>query len=313
MDSINQCSLEGVLEALRQLGIPHRLVGPARPVRKVCSLLHKEPQGLYYFTGNAPGPFNDLVDSVVICRSEVAGSTGTCSSIAVEEDPQLVFYRLCGLLFRTASAPGIHPTAIVHPDAEIGERVSIGPYAVIGRSRIGDDSVIHAHVVVMDGCEIGKRVVIEAHSCIGATGVAWIWDDRGERVILPQLGGVTIGDEVFLGTDVTVVRGMINEATTIEQGCMIAHGTKIGHSVRMGPHCHVANNVSIAGSAQVGARSFLGAGCSLRPHAILAEGTIVGVGAAVIKNVTKPGTIQAGVPAKEMPAKEKPSGMPKPR
>ncbi len=313
MNSVNQCSLSDVISALEQLGISHRLIGPVRPIVKVCSLLHKEPQGLYYYSGNAPGPFDDLVDSVVLCREEVARATDSCSAIAVNEDPQIVFYRLCGHLFRTTPPPGIHPTALVHPEAEMGERVHIGPYAVIGRSHIGDDTIIHAHVVVMDESVIGDRVVIEPHSCIGGTGVAWIWDDAGKRIILPQLGGVRIGDDVFLGTDVTIVRGMINEMTTISAGCMIAHGSKIGHSVWMGPHCHVANNVSIAGSARIGARSFLGAGCSVRPHAVLAERTIVGVGAAVVKDAPVPGTILAGVPAKEMPAKENPSGMPRPR
>lgn len=313
MNSANRCSLAEVISALEQLGISHRLIGPMRPIVKVCSLLYKEPQGLYYYSGSAPGPFEVLVDSVVLCREEVARATDSCSALAVNEDAQIVFYRLCGHLFSTTPPPGIHPTALVHPEAEIGERVHIGPYAVIGRSHIGDDTIIHAHVVVMDESVIGDRVVIEPHSCIGGTGVAWIWDDAGKRIILPQLGGVHIGDDVFLGTDVTIVRGMFNEATSIENGCMIAHGSKIGHSVWMGPHCHVANNVSIAGSARIGARSFLGAGCSIRPHAVLAERTIVGVGAAVVKDAPVPGTILAGVPAKEMPAKDNPSGMPKPR
>ena len=75
MNSVNQCSLDEVLEALTRLSIPHHLVGPVRRVKKVCSLLHKEPHGLYYYNGEAPGPFDDLVDSVVICRAEMAAST----------------------------------------------------------------------------------------------------------------------------------------------------------------------------------------------------------------------------------------------
>lgn len=310
MNSVNRCSLDGVLEALRQLDIPHHLVGPARPVRKVCSLLHKEPHGLYYYSGDAPGPFDDLSDSVVICRAEVARATERCSAIAVDRDPQVVFYRLCGHLFRTVPLPGVHPTAIVHPEAEFGERVHVGPYAVIGRSRIGDDAVIHAHVVVMDGCDIGKRVVIEPNSCIGATGVAWIWGEEGDRIVLPQIGGVRIEDDVFIGTDVSVVRGMINELTIIGEGTMIAHGSKIGHSTVMGVHCHLANNVSIAGSVVLGDRCFLGSGAVVRPHAKLAAGTIVGVGAAVIKDVLSRDTTVAGVPATPIQTKDKQRGVP---
>lgn len=310
MRTLNYCTLEGVLDALDRLCIPHRLIGPMRQVNKVCSLLHKEPHGLYYYSGVPPGPFDDLVDSVVICREEVARATEHCSSIAVYSDPQVVFYRLCGLLFRTAPSPGVHPTAIIHPEAEIGERVYIGPYAVIGRSCIGDESVIYAHVVVLDGCEIGKRVVIEPNSCIGATGVAWIWGEEGERIVLPQIGGVRVGDGVFLGSDVSIVRGMINEFTTIGDGTMIAHGSKIGHSAVLGVHCHLANNVSIAGSVVLGDRCFLGSGAVVRPHVKLAPGTVVGVGAAVIKDVLEPDTTVAGVPATAMPVKDKQRGVP---
>jgi len=312
MTTLNKLTLADALVGLVELGIAHELIGPIRNVKKVCSLLHKEEGGLYYYTGRDQGLIDSLQDSVMICDRSVARMTGSCSCIAVDEDPQMVFYRLCGYLFDTRPKAGIHPTAIIHPEAEIADDVHVGPYAVIGRSRIGARTEIHAHVVIMDGCIIGERVVIEPNSCIGATGVAWIWSAQGERVILPQLGGVQIGDEVFLGTDVTIVRGMINEATIIGRGCMIAHGSKIGHSVRMGVDCHVANNVSIAGSASLGARCFLGAGCSIRPHTTLAEGTIVGVGAAVVKDILEPGAILAGVPAKVLPKKENPSGMPKP-
>ncbi|MBL8011602.1 MAG: hypothetical protein JNJ64_13440 [Flavobacteriales bacterium] len=301
-----------MLQALGELGIPHRLVGAPRPVRRVCSLRQREAQGLYYYAGDAPGPIDDLEGSVIMCRPEVARSTDTCSAIAVEGDVQLAFYRLCARLFRTGPEPGVHSTAIIDPEARIGDSVHIGPYAVIGKCEIGAGSVVNAHVVVMDGSIIGERVTIEPNSCIGATGVAWVWAPDGTRIVLPQLGGVHIDDEVFIGTDVTVVRGMFNEMTIIGKGCMIAHGTKIGHSAVLGEGCHLANNVSIAGSAKVGARSFLGSGCSIRPHTTLAEATIVGVGAAVVADSPTPGAILAGVPARRMPDKERPAGMPRP-
>ena len=50
----------------------------------------------------------------------------------------------------------IHPTAIVHPDAELGAGVTIGPY-----------SVIEEHAVIGDGTKVGSRVTIEGHTTIG--------------------------------------------------------------------------------------------------------------------------------------------------
>lgn len=303
--------LRKVLDVLERLGIEHRLEGGPREVRKVCSIFLKEPNGLYYHSGSDAAVFATLKDSVVICREEALGALHGNSAIVVKDDPQLVIYRICNALFATKPPSGIHPTAIVHPEARIGAEVSIGPYCVVGRSTIGDGSRLESHVVVGDGCTIGQRVILEPHTCIGATGVAWVWDEAGKRVIMPLLGGVTIGDDCFLGADVGVVRGMFNEDTTIEAGTMIAPGSKVGHGVRIGRICHLANNVTLAGWSQIGERCFLGSACAVRPHAKVAPGTIVGSGAVVTRDITEPDTTVAGVPAKRMADKEKSSGVPR--
>lgn len=311
MGTRNHISFEAVLRALGELGITFRLVGPERPVVRVCSLLKKEPQGLYYFTGEDPSLFETLQDSVVICRSSIARATDNCSCIAVDDDPQVLFYRLCAHLFDVKPGRGVHPTAIIHPEAQISASARIGAYSIVGRSTVEDDCVIHSHVVIMDSCHVGRRVVIEAHCCLGASGAVWVWDEQGERLMLPQVGGVRIGDDVFLGSDVTVVRGSFNEETTVGAGTVIAPGSKIGHSVVMGENCHLANNVSIAGSAVIGSRSFLGSGCSVRSHAKLAPGTIVGAGAVVVDDVKEPGMTIAGVPARPLAPRSERRGVPR--
>jgi UDP-3-O-[3-hydroxymyristoyl] glucosamine N-acyltransferase len=313
MTDRNRLTLDEALSALDRMGVDYEFIGPPRAIQRVCSLLNREPNGLYYYSGKDPGVIATLRDSVVICDRSMAMPTDSCSCIAVTEDPQVVFYRLCGALFDTRPAPGIHPTAIIHPEAVIGEQVHIGPYAIIGRSTIGSGSIIHAHVVIMDGCTLGQRVVIEPNSCIGATGVVWVWGKENERLTLPQLGGVFIGDDVFMSADVSVVRGLLNEDTTIGRGSVIAPGSKIGHSVVIEEDVHLANNVSIAGSARIGSRSFLGSGCSIRSHAKLAPDTIVGLGAAVVRDVVRPGVTVAGVPAVELEHRKERKGVPRSR
>jgi|JI8StandDraft_2_1071088.scaffolds.fasta_scaffold03439_2 UDP-3-O-[3-hydroxymyristoyl] glucosamine N-acyltransferase len=313
MTDLNRLTLDQAMSALDRMGVDYELIGPPRAIQRVCSLLNREPNGLYYYSGKDPSVIGTLTGSVVICDRSIAVPTDSCSCIAVTEDPQVVFYRLCGALFDTRPAPGIHPTAIVHPEAVIGEQVHIGPYAVIGRSSIGSGSIIHAHVVILDGCTIGQRVVIEPNSCIGATGAVWIWGNEKERLTLPQLGGVSIGDDVFMSADVSVVRGLLNEDTIIGRGSVIAPGSKIGHSVVLEEDVHLANNVSIAGSARIGARSFLGSGCAIRSHTRLAPDTIVGLGAAVVRDVVRSGVTVAGVPAAELEDKAQRKGVPRPR
>src|SRR5690554_5337756 len=61
-----------------------------------------------------------------------------------------------------------------------------------------------------------------------------------------------------IGSSVSIVRGSVNESTTIGAGTTIAHGTKIGHGTIIGENCHFANNVSTAGNSCIGDNSFLG-------------------------------------------------------
>ena len=50
----------------------------------------------------------------------------------------------------------IHPTAIIHPWAKIGQAVRIGPFCVIGE-----------HVALGDGCVLGPNVQIDGRTTIG--------------------------------------------------------------------------------------------------------------------------------------------------
>jgi len=313
MRSANNVQFDQVLDTLKELGIAYRVVGAPPHITKLCSLLHKEPNGLYYFSGDDPAIFGKLASSVVLCGAAAGTPTGDNAALIVEGDVQQVFYRLCARLFGQGPVPGLHPTAVVHPEALIGKGMHIGAYCVVERCTIGEGSVLLPHVVVLEGCAIGERVRIEPHACIGATGVVWVWGPDGERVVLPQLGGVRIGNDVFLGADVSIVRGMLNEWTTIGAGTMIAPGSKIGHSVVIGAGAHLANNVSIAGSAHIGDRCFLGSGSSIRSHVRLASDTIVGAGAAVVADVLEPGITVAGVPATALQAKPSRKGVPRAR
>jgi len=170
-------------------------------------------------------------------------------------------------------------------------------------------------VVIEDNVILKKNSFIDSNSVIGAAGLAWIWDSNGNRIIQPQLGGVIIGEDCILATDVTIVRGSLSENTNIGTGTVIAHGTKIGHGSIINDHVHIANNVSIAGNANVGERCFLGSACVISSNITIADNCIVGAGAVVAKNVTENYVTLAGVPAKIIKRsnyEDKPKGAPKP-
>jgi UDP-3-O-[3-hydroxymyristoyl] glucosamine N-acyltransferase len=304
--------LETIAQALDALCIEHRCLRrrELQPLR-FCSLFSQERWGLYFWEGDGM-PALQQPDAVVIAARELP--LPLAAQIVVEH-PQSAYYRLMQHFFAAPSRGGfVHPTAIVSPGAAIGEGAGIGPYCIVeDHCDIGAGAQLDSHVVVKAGSQVGERTRIESHSTIGATGVAWVWDPAtGQRIVQPQIGGARVGADCFIGTDVTVVRGSINEVTSLGDGCMVAHGSKIGHGSVIGNAVHFANNVSIAGNCVVGDRAFLGSACTLRPRVRLAPGVTVGAGAVVTHDVDGEGVVVSGVPARPMDRKNRHAGVPKP-
>ena len=172
-------------------------------------------------------------------------------------------------------APGIHPSAIVDPSAQIGERVSIQPYAVIeAGARIGDDTVIGAgtyvghevgigaacliypRVTIRERTRIGSRVIIHSGAVIGADGFGFeVIDGRQEKI--QQLGIVQIDDDVEIGANTTIDRARFGR-TWIQQGVKIDNLVQIAHNVVIGKNSIIVAQTGISGSTRVGERVTIG-------------------------------------------------------
>lgn len=304
-------NIHDLMRALDEIGVAHEALLRRDPgALRFCSYFAQEDHGVYFWEGGAAPGFAHT-DIVVIASQPWPASEDTACIVRVAH-PQAVYYMLMRHFFdgQAKQASGIHPTAIVSPEARIGRNVRIGPYCVVEACEIGDDTHLDSHVVIKEDSVIGRRVRIESHSTIGATGVAWVWHE-GQRIVQPQIGGARIGDDCFLGTDITIVRGSVNEVTTLGAGCVLAHGTKIGHGCQVGDEVHFANNVSIAGNCRIGDRAFLSAASVLRPRIRLARGVTVGAGAVVTRDVDEESVVVSGVPARRMDGKDHHAGVPR--
>lgn len=302
---------DDICKALHNLGVNFQSIGPELKALSFKSLRKVEPAGIFYLEGAAPAVATTIRGSLIVCSS-IEGLHDSNSFLLVK-NPQLAFYKLMRHFFEPAPQWGIHPTAVVDPLADIHPEVEIGPYCIVGKACLKQGVRLKSHVVVADNSIVGSNTVIEPHSTIGATGVVWVWDEiTGERVVQPQIGGVEIGDDCFIGSDVSIVKGSVNESTRIGRGTVMAHGTKIGHGCTVGEYNHFANNVSLAGNVHSGTQCFFGSACVVRPMVKLAERTTVGVGAVVVGDVDSPDLVLMGVPAKPFERKkEKLSGVPK--
>ncbi len=135
--------------------------------------------------------------------------------------------------------------AYVHPDAQLGQNVTVEPFAYIaGDVVIGDDCWIGPGAVIHDGARIGKGCKIHT-----AASIACLPQDlkfAGEKTT------AVIGDYNDIREYVTISRGTASTGTTIigSHNLLMAY-VHVGHDCVIGSHCVVANRVSFAGEVHV--------------------------------------------------------------
>ncbi|MFH1071481.1 MAG: UDP-3-O-(3-hydroxymyristoyl)glucosamine N-acyltransferase [Candidatus Glassbacteria bacterium] len=212
-------------------------------------------------------------------------------------------------------APSIHPTAVVDPTAEIGERVYIGPLAVVGAgSRIGNDVILQGRsyvgeravigdktrvmpgAIVLNDVQVGKRCLLQSGSVLGGDGFGFVCDNRGVQQKIPQVSGLIVGDDVEIGANTTIDRGTLSP-TRIGNGVKCDNLVHIAHNVEIGDNTLVVAQVGISGSTKVGSSVILAGQAGIGGHLNIGDKVKVGAQAGVTKSV--PAGIEiSGYPAR---------------
>ena len=218
----------------------------------------------------------------------VAEQRGAC---IVAEQPYLYFARVTQL-WRQAqgrgSKPGVHPSAVVDPQAQVHPTASIGPLCVVERgARIGAHTVLKSRVTLGEDCVVGERCLLHAGVVIGADGFGFA-PENGQWVKIEQLGAVRIGDDVEIGANTCIDRGALQD-TVIEDGVKLDNLIQIGHNVRIGKHSAMAGCVGVAGSATIGAHCTVGGGAIVLGHLELADNVHISAATVVTRSLTRPG------------------------
>jgi UDP-N-acetylglucosamine acyltransferase len=150
----------------------------------------------------------------------------------------------------------IHSTAIIHPQAQLGSNIVVGPYAVIeGPAVIGDGSRIAAHAVISGHVVMGKNNEIGYGAIIGAEPQDLSFKSTVQSRVI-------IGDDNRIREYATIHRGSKDGSdTVVGNHCFLMAGAHLAHDVRLGSHVIIANNALLAGHVHVGDRVFIGGGC----------------------------------------------------
>ena len=190
--------------------------------------------------------------------------------------------------------PSIWPFVTLGDRVTIGARVTLYPGVFVGADcTVGDDSVLYPNVVVREGCSIGARAIIHSGTVIGADGFGYV-QHEGRHQKIPQLGGVTIEDDVEVGANVTIDRATLGR-TIIKQGTKIDNLVQIAHNVTVGEHDIIVAQVGIAGSTTIGHHVMIGGQAGLADHLTIGDQVMIAARAGVNRNI-EPNQIVSGAP-----------------
>jgi UDP-3-O-[3-hydroxymyristoyl] glucosamine N-acyltransferase len=150
-----------------------------------------------------------------------------------------------------------------HPDmgegCDIDKRVRFGKNVTLGNNVtvlagcyigdnvvVGSDTLLHPNVTIYHGSKLGERCIIHSGTVIGCDGYGFAHTKMGEHIKIYQNGNVIIEENVEIGANCTIDRGVTGD-TTIGEGSKLDNLIQIAHDTIIGKKCLMASLTAVAG------------------------------------------------------------------
>lgn len=231
----------------------------------------------------------------------------TSASLIVVEDVDVAYAKVA-MFFHPlplAKTHEIHPTASVHPEAELEAPVRVAANASVGKCKIGAGTAVLAGASVGDGAVVGKdclfhpnscvghdvivgdRVILQPNAVVGSDGFGYA-REGGAWIKVPQLGTVILKDDVEVGSNSAIDRGTLG-VTTIGRGTKLDNLVHIAHNCTIGEDVVMAAGAMVAGSTLLGDRCVLAGQVGIAGHLKIASDCRFAGDTVVLKDIEKSG------------------------
>lgn len=104
---------------------------------------------------------------------------------------------------------------------------------------------------------------------------------------------VELGENIFVFEN-----NVIQHKVRIGNNVILWSGNHIGHRTIIQDNVYLSSHCVVSGFCNIGANSFLGVNCTFNDNVSLAEDTVVGSGALIVKSYSDKGLLLVGTPAK---------------
>lgn len=295
--------IKEMLAYLQSVGIPFTFTGDEETeVDRFSSLAHYRPNTFTWVKKqeSIPAGFDHSCVTLAFVSENVEGGFQNC--IRTAQSKRAFFSTIEHFYGEEEERPAVGQFTYICPKVKLGKNVRIGHNCTLdGDIVIGDGTVIWNNVTIINRVRIGKNCDIHSGVVIGHDGFGYTEDENHKKTMVKHFGGVTLGDEVYIGENVCISRGTIDD-TTLEDGVKIDALGHIAHNCWFGENVGMAVPCSVSGSVHIGKNAYL-AGNIIRNQCTIGENAFVGLGAVVVKDVPADETV-VGNPAKPFRKKE---------
>jgi UDP-N-acetylglucosamine acyltransferase len=171
------------------------------------------------------------------------------------------------------------PLANVHPDAKIGNNVTIEPFATVQADVTIDDGCwIGPNAILWDGTRLGKNVKIYPGASVSS--IPQDLKFSGEKT------ETFIGDNTVVREYVTISRGTTDKfKTVIGKNCLLMAYVHVAHDCNIGNHCILVNTVQVAGHVTIDDWAIIGGASALHQFVKIGAHVMISGGSLVRKDV----------------------------
>ncbi|WP_420401442.1 hypothetical protein [Flagellimonas sp.] len=263
----------------------------------IASLRTANSTSIIFYSGHDKAYLEEINAGIVIADSKLQSLVGDFNSGAIvfSPKPKYTFLKLLQDFFVD--------TFFEQDLKEVQGNGEISRMAYIEKEvDLGKDCKVYPNVSLFNPTTIGSHSTILSGTVIGLPGLGDLWHEGSYHKFV-HLGGVKIGSNVTIGSNVSILKGML-EDTVIGSGTRIANNVNIGHSVQIGKNCYISSGVTIGGACVIEDNCWLAVGVTLTDNIRVEKNCKIGTGAVLIKDAL-PDSLYLGNPARKIGDREK--------
>lgn len=241
------------------------------------------------------------VRGIVIAANELSEKlAGTFLGVTwiLTASPEAAFYELLRWMIIDENQTEIHQTAVIHPSAQLGNHVSIGPLSFIGPNVVVGDRVRIGAGCSLRHSVLGDAVVLQDGIRLGGEQLGAVKQPDGTWIDRPSLCGVRIDSGTRVDDNTVIHRGFMSD-THIHENVRIGANCFIGNGVVVHRGSLIAPGVVMAGGVQIGENCTVWSRVAIREGSRIEAAVTIGIGSVVLTNLTD-GATYVGIPARQV-------------